>query len=215
MKEMTFIVIIKKRCQKIEVIITMNNRIISIIKDLCEIEKNITIEDLAQKYTVSQRTIRNDLSTINDMLKENELDEIELIAGGSIQRKQSFTNMNYFLTEQDLYSYKLSKEERIAVASVLLINSSKYITLSTIADNLFVSRATIINDLDEIKNYIHCFGLEVTSHPNKGLRVEGKESDKRLFLMRLANSKKENTMVSRHISIQAGNRITIQRTHFL
>lgn len=48
MKEMTFIVIIKKRCQKIEVIITMNNRIISIIKDLCEIEKNITIEDLAQ-----------------------------------------------------------------------------------------------------------------------------------------------------------------------
>ncbi len=211
MKEMTFIVIIKKRCQKIEVIITMNNRIISIIKDLCEIEKNITIEDLAQKYTVSQRTIRNDLSTINDMLKENELDEIELIAGGSIQRKQSFTNMNYFLTEQDLYSYKLSKEERIAVASVLLINSSKYITLSTIADNLFVSRATIINDLDEIKNYIHCFGLEVTSHPNKGLRVEGKESDKRLFLMRLANSKKENTMVSRHISIQAGNRITIQK----
>ncbi len=29
--------------------------------------------------------------------------------------------------------------------------------------------------------------------------------------MRLANSKKENTMVSRHISIQAGNRITIQK----
>ena len=34
------------------------------------------------------------------------------------------------------------------------MNSSKYITLSTIADHLFVSRATIINDLDEIKKYI-------------------------------------------------------------
>lgn len=189
----------------------MNQRIISIIKDLCEIQKNITIDDLSQKYNVSQRTIRNDLISINNILRDNELDEMELIAGGQIQRKDNFTNINYFLTEQDLYSYKLSKEERIAVASVLLMNSSKYITLSTIADHLFVSRATIINDLDEIKKYIHSFGLGVTSHPNKGLRVEGKESDKRLFLMRLANSKKENTMVSRHISIQAGNRITIQK----
>lgn len=189
----------------------MNKRMISIIADLSEIEKTISIDDLAQKYNVSQRTIRNDLTAINDILSENDLDEIELIAGGKIQRKDSFAHIQYFLTEQDLYSYKLSKEERIAVASVLLLNSSKYITLSTIADNLFVSRATIINDLDEIKKYIASFHLEVTSHPNKGLRVEGKESDKRLFLMKLVNSKKDNSMVSRHISIQAGNRMTIQK----
>ena len=132
----------------------MNQRIISIIKDLCEIQKNITIDDLSQKYNVSQRTIRNDLISINNILRDNELDEMELIAGGQIQRKDNFTNINYFLTEQDLYSYKLSKEERIAVASVLLMNSSKYITLSTIADHLFVSRATIINDLDgRVKPY--------------------------------------------------------------
>ena len=49
----------------------MNQRIISIIKDLCEIQKNITIDDLSQKYNVSQRTIRNDLISINNWMKWN------------------------------------------------------------------------------------------------------------------------------------------------
>ena len=65
----------------------MNQRIISIIKDLCEIQKNITIDDLSQKYNVSQRTIRNDLISINNILRDNELDEMELIAGGGVSRK--------------------------------------------------------------------------------------------------------------------------------
>ena len=75
----------------------------------------------------------------------------------------------------------------------MLINSSGYITLSAIADSLFVSRATIINDLDGIKEYIKKGKLEVISHPNKGLRIEGKESDKRQFLMKIVTTKDGKT----------------------
>ena len=57
--------------------------------------------------------------------------------------------------------------------------------MSVIADNLVVSRSTVINDLSKIKAYIGQGNLKVLSHPNKGLRVEGKESDKRLFLMNI------------------------------
>lgn len=52
----------------------------------------------------------------------------------------------------------------------------------------FVSRATVINDLEDIK-IIKEGKLSVLSHPNKGLRVEGNESDKD-FLMRLVNQKR-------------------------
>lgn len=96
----------------------------------------------------------------------------------------------------------------------MLINSSGYITLSAIADSLFVSWATIINDLDGIKEYIKKGKLEVISHPNKGLRIEGKESDKRQFLMKIVTTKdgkNSNDMVTKQISIQAGNRIVIQK----
>ena len=189
----------------------MNKRTLSIIQELCEISHLVTINDLSKEYNVSQRTIRNDLTSINDILRENGLKEIELKSGGTIVRDNSFVDIRFFMTDQDLYAYKLSKNERVAVASVLLINTSKYITLSTIADHLFVSRATIINDLTEIKDFLRDSNLEVKSHPNKGLRVEGKESDKRLFLMKIAQLKDNNDMIARHISIQAGNKITIQK----
>lgn len=193
----------------------MNKRLVSIIYELSNLEKVISIDYLAKLFKVSSRTIRNDLNTINDILKEHDQPLIELKNGGKIIRTQSFSSILELISAGDYYSYKLSKDERKRIAAALLINSPGYITLSTIADNLFVSRATVINDLEGIKKYIRSGNLEVHSHPNKGLRVEGKESDKRLFLMKIAQYKNDGNqsddVVSRHISIQAGNKITIQK----
>lgn len=196
----------------------MKKRTLSIVQELSERKTDYTIADLAEKFKVSQRTIRNDLNDINDILRENNLEELELKSGGKIVCGEDFRKILEFTMEEDFYSYKLSKEERIQVASALLVNSSEYITLSKIAETLFVSRATIINDLNAIKEYIKKANLEVLSHPNKGLRVEGKESDKRLFLMRLKGMSDESgtnemaeKVVERQISIQAGNKITLQK----
>jgi len=193
----------------------MNKRISSIIYELNKKEKAITISDLAEKFQVSQRTIRNDLNAINEILWENHLRGLELKSGGQIIRDSDFSAIQSFIAEGDFYFYKLSREERKKISSALLINSSEYITLSMIADNLYVSRATIINDLDDIKAYIRNGNLEVLSHPNKGLRVEGKESDKRLFLMGLvglkADAAENDDVVVKHITVQAGNKITIQK----
>ena len=87
--------------------------------------------------------------------------------------------------QEDFYTYKLSKEERRMLAAAILINTKDHITLSQIADILYVSRATIINDLDEVKRMLESGKLKVISHSNKGLRLEGLEGDKRLFLLRL------------------------------
>lgn len=189
----------------------MNKRILSVIHEINK-NKNCTIQYLSRQFQVSERTIRNDLNTINDLLSASELPSLELKSEGRIIKNAEFSNILDYVSESDFYHYKLSKEERIHIASALLVNSSDYITLSTIADNLFVSRATIINDLDDIKQYIKKGNLEVFSYPNKGLKVAGKESDKRYFLM---NSFKGNTteqdIVTNHISVQAGNRIVIQK----
>lgn len=193
----------------------MNKRTVSIIGELNQPEKQILITDLAAQYQVSQRTIRNDINAINEILRENSLMELELKGGGQIIRKADFSQILSLVSDKDYYVYKLSKEERKKIASAMLINSSEYITLSTIADNLFVSRATIINDLDDIKTYIRTGNLEVLSHPNKGLRVGGKESDKRLFLMGLGGLAEENgnpdTASKKYVSLQAGNKIIIQK----
>ncbi len=192
----------------------MNKRIISIIQKLCKLEKNINISDLAEEFEVSQRTIRNDLNIINETLKEYGFSELALKKGGSISRDNKFINILSLVSKINLYEYKLSKEERKRITSMLLVNSSEYITLSMIADNLFVSRATIINDLNEIKAFIKKGNLEVLSHPNKGLRVEGNESDKRLFLMGLFNSNAsivEKNILEKYISVSVKDKIVIQK----
>ena len=89
------------------------------------------------------------------------------------------------MLEGNFYNYKLSKEERKKVASAIIVNSADYITLADIADRLMVSRATVINDLKEIKKFIRQGNLEVISHANKGLRIDGLESDKIKFLFEL------------------------------
>lgn len=189
----------------------MKKRTVSIIRRLSENpDEKFTIESLAELFSVSQRTVRNDLNAINDALSDNGLDALELLSRGRIKIGDNFGELLPLVSEGDFYDYKLSKEERIEVASILLVNSAGFITLSTIAETLFVSRATVIKDLDEIKELIGRSGLNVSSHPNKGLRVDGSESAKRLFLMELGG-RTGSDAVNRQTGIQAGNRITIQK----
>ncbi len=193
----------------------MNKRIVSIIYELYHASTEVSIGSLAEKFKISQRTVRNDLHGINDLLRENKLHPLQLKSGGRIICGEDFEKILLLISDEDFYTYKLSKEERVKIAASFLVSSSEYITLSAIADSLFVSRATIIHDLDEIKQFIRKGNLSVLSHPNKGLRVEGLESDKRLFLMKLAGAKgvpgSRQDVVTKNISLQAGNRIIVQK----
>lgn len=186
----------------------MNKRIISIIYELCTPQPDITISRLAEEYKVSPRTVRNDLNAISDLLRENHLSGLRLKSGGVVCREDDFEKILPFLSDRDFYTYKLSKEERVRVSAALLVNSQGYMTLSAIADSLFVSRTTVINDLDDIKKYVKAGSLSVFSHPNKGLRVDGLESDKRIFLMKQAD---RCDPARRQVSVQAGDRILIQK----
>lgn len=191
----------------------MNKRTVAIIHALGRQDARVSISGLAQELSVSQRTIRNDLNTINELLHAHGLEELKLKSGGVVCRGRDFENILPLIAEKDFYTYKLSKEERIKIASSILVNSPEYITLSAIADALMVSRATVIHDLDSIKEFVRQGGLQVLSHPNKGLRVEGPESGKRLFLMRLADltPARERNVVTEYISVQAGNKAVIQK----
>lgn len=108
---------------------------------------------MADTFKVSSRTIRYDIDQINDYLKENHLQPLNLGKRGVINTEQDITKARESLSEEGFYSFKLSREERVSFAVVLMIGSDDYITLSEIADQLFVSRSTIIQDLEHIKTF--------------------------------------------------------------
>lgn len=170
------------------------------ILDLLAKKKNDhTISTLAAKFEVSERTIRNDIKDINDYLKEQKIAPIRFGSNGLIVIEEDIDQAGDTADQEDLYTYKLSKEERRMLAAAILINTKEHITLSQIADMLYVSRATIINDLDGVKSMLESGKLKVISHSNKGLRLEGLEGDKRLFLLKLmsvgSNGMKENSTI--------------------
>lgn len=169
----------------------MNKRTKDIVGELLKADQPITITDLAVRFKVSERTIRNDLNSINDWLGENGLSLMTLGGSGRIHYQPEIEEVQKFVLENDFYTYKLSKEERKMLMAAILLSSSEYTTLAGIADLLFVSRVTVINDLDDVKAYIAREDLKVISHSNKGLRVEGAESRKRRMLLLMNRSTRE------------------------
>lgn len=177
----------------------MKKRSKEILDLLAKRKNDHTISTLAAKFEVSERTIRNDIKDINDYLKEQKITPIRFGSNGLIVIEEDIDQAGDTTDQEDLYTYKLSKEERRMLAAAILINTKEHITLSQIADMLYVSRATIINDLDGVKSMLESGKLKVISHSNKGLRLEGLEGDKRLFLLKLmsvgSNGIKESSTI--------------------
>ena len=169
----------------------MNKRSREILSQLItktEYSQTISIQDLAEVFKDSSRTIRYDIEQINDYLKENHLQPLNLGKQGVINTQADITKARESLSEEGFYSFKLSREERVCFSAVMMICSDDYITLSEIADQLFVSRSTIIQDLEHIKSFFRERYLYVLSHSNKGLLLEGREIDKRNLLIDMIQS---------------------------
>ena len=66
----------------------------------------------------------------------------------------------------------------------LIANTGEHVTLQQLADILFVSRSTIIHDVDDVRKSIQKQDLEIVSL-RRGLRIQGRESSRRIMLMHL------------------------------
>ena len=125
----------------------MNKRSREILLGLIDLEKTFRISELAEKFQVSERTIRNDINDVNDFLEQHELSSVKLGSNGTLLVEDDIELAAGLFNQNDFYTYRLSKEERKPLIAAILIEASGYTTLSNMAELLYVSRATIINDL--------------------------------------------------------------------
>lgn len=165
----------------------MNKRSREILLGLMDLEKTFRISELAEKFQVSERTIRNDINDVNDFLEQHELSLVKLGSNGTLLVEDDIELAAGLFNQNDFYTYRLSKGERKPLIAAILIEASDYTTLSNMAELLYVSRATVINDLESVKQMLLKEHLTVESHSNKGLVLHGKESDKRACLLKLLN----------------------------
>ena len=161
----------------------MNRRDSEILNDIISRGENGGIPFFAAKYHVSERTVRNDLKAINEILSANHLPPLTTRPDGSIcyyGDKQAILGL---IKGSDFYRYKLSKDERQIAFSLILLFSGGFVTLAAASEKLSVSRTTLINDLEPVKRLLRSRNLEVESHPNRGLRLLGRERERRRCIM--------------------------------
>ena len=167
----------------------MNKRDSDILNDIISKGGDGGILFFAQKYRVTERTIRNDLKAINEILRASRLPPLTIRSNGAIVYYGEKKPILDLVRRNDFYAYKLSKEEREIAFALILLLSNGFVTLTGVAEKLFVSRTTLINDLDDVKQLFRSRNLEMESHPNKGIRLLGPERDRRHCIINIILTK--------------------------
>lgn len=151
----------------------------------------LTSQEIASGIDVSNRTARKYLYLLEDALKQESLAAIEAKQGNGYQLKIEDARRfdEFYLKEvknqmasKDITTIQESNDRQYYILNRLFFEQSA-VYVDAIADELFVSRSTISNDLVEIKKLITPYQIELQSKSNKGIFIVGNEQNIRHFIM--------------------------------
>lgn len=141
-------------------------------------KKPLKINDIAEKYNISPRTIRYDLDKIDKYLKEMGLEGLTRRPneGVSISIKNGDIEiLSKALDGINCYDYVMSQDERVHYIICELLRKDEYTTINSMANKMFVSRGTISNDLKEVKKIFEKNKIKLESIKGKGVKALGDE----------------------------------------
>ncbi|WP_440897597.1 BglG family transcription antiterminator [Amphibacillus sp. Q70] len=180
----------------------MNARQEHLLKLLIGEQEPITGEQLARSIQVTSRTIRNDIKEIEQLFEdENAGATIHSIRGQGYQIDISDNDkFKYFIqtmVEED-GSTPVEAEDRVHYLVRKFLLNSDYLKIEDLADEIFVSRSTLRNDLKDVKVVLNKYQLELAKRPNYGLKISGKEKRIRYAISELLFRKMALTLDESH-----------------
>lgn len=164
---------------------TMNKRTVEIVHQIISsTSRKLQLKQLAEKFDVSERTIRNDIDRINQYFGE-ELISLGIEGSLLLDEKIRPRDIRDQIAKIDFYEYGLSKEERVSLNVCLLSLTKDYITYEQIGDLMYISRYTVINDFVEVEKLLKDFNIKIESLSNKGIKLVGQEEDIRQNIIKI------------------------------
>lgn len=148
--------------------------------------KSMEVNKLITTYRISLKTLKADVNEINDFLLEAKMSPTKLNEKEKlILLEKDISKIQDRLNHMDTYSYKMSREERQIYIIAELLMSQDYITMQNLAKELNVSRNTILNDFETVKNYCLAFSVNVLMKSSKGIKIECDQKDKENLLIQI------------------------------
>lgn len=174
----------------------MRKRSIEILEKLIlSNSKSMEVKKLITTYRISLKTLRTDVNEINDFLLEAKMSPTKLNEKEKlILLEKDIMKIQDRLNHMDTYSYKMSREERQIYIIAELLMSQDYITMQNLAKKLNVSRNTILNDFETVKDYCLAFNVNVLMKSSKGIKIECDQKDRNNLLMQIFHDLEDDYM---------------------
>lgn len=156
-----------------------NKRSREILKILAAETEPLTINTIAMRLDVSNRSIRNDLNDLNDFLMEKypsiQLHKKPRIGVWIETDETGKRKLDHLIEEASQYISPFSAEDRRFFLIKKLLLSQSHLTMQQLADELFVSRVTVYNDLEDVENWLARYDIILKRKQKEGLSIRGNE----------------------------------------
>jgi Transcriptional antiterminator len=162
-----------------------NLNILTYLLDMSSKRQYVSVEELAERFEVSNRTIRYDLEKIDYYLNRKGLAKLERDRKNGIfldAPPEKIEEVRKGLLTINANTYVLSRDERILYLKMLLFDTEDYLTYDDLSVTLSVSRKTVIEDVHIVKESCEKWDVQVAG-TKYGIRLQASEYNLRQMLL--------------------------------
>lgn len=147
----------------------------------------ISSKDLADYFHISVRTVKNELKVVREFCATYDSFLLETLSSKgtrlTVLQEEDFKSD---IEQLKKTTQKLSGNTKSRVYSVMktLMDARGYVNKYTLTETFFISESTLYHSLNEIKEILSQYHLQLIHKTNLGYKIEGRELDKRMCIAR-------------------------------
>lgn len=168
----------------------MKERAQRVLTRFFKVNTFMTFEDLSKEFATSERTMRNELTLINEFLAENNYPTIMTVRGKGMKLELSDKDREKLLSkislERETDYYR--PDERFLALLLEIMDMSKTTVLYEMEETLRVSKSTLDDDMRKLRSFLKEYGLSIVSLPKQGIVLRGYERSIRSMLYKVITS---------------------------
>lgn len=145
--------------------------------------ENLPQDELAQRLSVSTRTVRADITALNALLVQHGA-QFVLNRGAGYQIRIDDPQRFQSLQDSQPRALRIPRtgSERVQFLMVRFLTSAFSLKLEDLADEWFVSRATLQGDMADVREWLTRYQLTLETRPRHGIKLFGSEMSIRACL---------------------------------
>lgn len=165
----------------------LTKRQIEILLNLfSNLDAPVSLQVFTDQFHLSLRSIQTDIAEIKETIKEHGLyieNNKNCICMSITNQETANIFMNSIIQDYNLNQFFEDQSSRISYIISRLLDSNDYLKSADLADEMYISRSQISNDIKLAKNMLSSYHLTLISKPYYGNKIIGKENDIRNYII--------------------------------